>query len=127
MLISFYLGIFSSKDFIQILSRLTCCIHKIVVQNHRMAEVGRDHSGSSGPVSVLKQGHSRAHGLCPDCGVCCFALWANVTNVLKREPKRFHCLNMTISLCENQKSAISSCLLKFQNHLYSMLLMGILK
>lgn len=86
MLTSFWLRIFSSKDFIKILSRLTCYIHKIVVQNHRMGEVGRDHSGLCGLVSVLKQGHPRALGLCPD-GVCCFALWANVTNVLKHEPE----------------------------------------
>lgn len=40
----------------------------IFSQNHRMGQVGSDHSGSSGPVSLIKQGHLRAHGtgLCPD-------------------------------------------------------------
>lgn len=36
--------------------------------NRRLFETGRDHSWSSGPSSMLKQGHTRAHGtgLCPD-------------------------------------------------------------
>lgn len=29
---------------------------------HRMGWVGREHSGSSGPTSLPKQGHSRVHG-----------------------------------------------------------------
>lgn len=35
---------------------------------HRLDQVGRYHSGLSGPNSLLKPGYSRAHciGLCPD-------------------------------------------------------------
>lgn len=38
-------------------------------QDHRMDQIARDHSGSLGPASLLKQGHSRANGtvLHPDC------------------------------------------------------------
>lgn len=38
------------------------------LQKHRMGQAGRDHRESSGPTSLLKQGHPRAHGtgLCPD-------------------------------------------------------------
>lgn len=30
-------------------------------QNHWMGQLGRDHGGSSGPASLLKQGHPRVH------------------------------------------------------------------
>lgn len=39
---------------------------KVVSQNLRMGKGGRDHSGSSGPSSLLQQGHPRAMGFCPD-------------------------------------------------------------
>lgn len=41
---------------------------KCLSHNYRMSNVGRDHSVTSGAVSLLKQAHPRAHstGLCLD-------------------------------------------------------------
>lgn len=32
------------------------------IKNHRLSQFESDHSGPSGPTSLLKQDHSRAHG-----------------------------------------------------------------
>lgn len=37
-------------------------LKNIFSQNPIMGKVRREHSGSSGPISLLKQGHPRAHG-----------------------------------------------------------------
>ncbi|RMC11364.1 hypothetical protein DUI87_11483 [Hirundo rustica rustica] len=78
--------------------------------NPRVGQVGRDHSGSSGPTSLLKQGHPRAQGTvahpqeshhpsekpvihCHKCGEPCKG------EVLRVQTRHFHIKCFTCKVC----------------------------